>query len=218
VVVIAGLYLAREVLIPITLAVLLSFLLAPLANLLRRFRLGRVASVLVAVTLAIGIVIVIGTVIGSQVAGLAGRLPEYTGTIERKVESVRAATIDRVSGLLDQVGSKTSAPAAGPKTDASQGESRSSTEPSKEAGNACRQNAASPIALAERYLSPVLSPLATLGIVIVVSIFILLQREDLRDRMIRLFGSADLHRTTTALDDAARRLSKYFVTQLSSQY
>jgi predicted PurR-regulated permease PerM len=215
VVVVAGLYLGREVLIPITLAVLLSFVLAPLANLLRRFRLGRVPSVLVAVALAIGVVIVIGTVIGSQVASLATRLPEYTGTIEAKIESVRALTIDRVSGLLDQLGSNTSAPGAGPKPNEHQGESGASTAPAKDAGSAGQQNGSSPIALAERYLSPVLSPLATLGIVIVVSIFILLQREDLRDRMIRLFGSADLHRTTIALDDAARRLSKYFVTQLS---
>jgi predicted PurR-regulated permease PerM len=215
VVVVAGLYLGREVLIPITLAVLLSFVLAPLANVLRRVRLGRVPSVLLAVALAIGIVIVIGTVIGSQVASLATRLPEYTGTIERKIESVRAFTIDRVSGLLDQLNSKTSAPSAGSKSDGRQGESNSTTEPSKEAGNAGQQNAFSPISLAERYLSPVLSPLATLGIVIIVSIFILLQREDLRDRMIRLFGSTDLHRTTIALDEAARRLSKYFVTQLS---
>ena len=54
----------------------------------------------------------------------------------------------------------------------------------------------------------------TVGIVFVVAIFILLQREDLRDRLIRLFGATDLHRTTAALDDAARRLSKYFLTQL----
>ena len=215
VVVVAGLYLGREVLIPITLAVLLSFVLAPLANLLRRFRLGRVASVLVAVALAIGIVIVIGTVIGSQVASLATGLPEYTGTIETKIQSVRAVTIDRVSGLLDQLGSKSSAPNAEPKSSGRPGERGSSSGPSKDAGNASQQSEVSPIALAERYVSPVLSPLATLGIVIVVSIFILLQREDLRDRMIRLFGSADLHRTTIALDDAARRLSKYFVTQLS---
>jgi predicted PurR-regulated permease PerM len=215
VVVIAGLYFGREVLIPITLAVLLSFVLAPLANLLRRFRLGRVPSVLVAVALAIGIVLVIGTVIGSQVASLASRLPEYTGTIDAKIQSVRALTIDRVSGLLDQLDSKTSAPGAGPKPNGRQRESGASTLLAKDAGSAGQQNGTSPIALAERYLSPVLSPLATLGIVIVVSIFILLQREDLRDRMIRLFGSADLHRTTIALDDAARRLSKYFVTQLS---
>jgi predicted PurR-regulated permease PerM len=215
VVVVAGLYLGREVLIPITLAVLLSFVLAPLANVLRRVRLGRVPSVLLAVALAIGIVMVIGTVIGSQVASLATRLPEYTGTIERKIESVRAFTIDRVSGLLEQLGSKTSGPSAEPRSGGHSGERGSSTEPSKDAGNAGQQNAFSPITLAERYLSPVLSPLATLGIVIVVSIFILLQREDLRDRMIRLFGSADLHRTTIALDEAARRMSKYFVTQLS---
>jgi hypothetical protein len=116
---------------------------------------------------------------------------------------------------LEQLGSKSSAPSAGPKSNGRPPERGSSTEPSKDTGNAGQQNAVSPIALAERYLSPVLSPLATLGIVIVVSIFILLQREDLRDRMIRLFGSADLHRTTIALDEAARRLSKYFVTRLS---
>jgi predicted PurR-regulated permease PerM len=212
VVVIAGLYLGREVLIPIILAVLLSFVLAPLANLLRRFRLGRVPSVLLAVALAIGIVIVIGTVIGSQVASLATRLPEYTGTIERKINSVREITVDRVSGLLEQLGSRTGGQSAEPKSNGRPGEHGSSTEQPKDAGNARQQNAFSPITLAERYLSPVLSPLATLGIVIVVSIFILLQREDLRDRMIRLFGSADLHRTTIALDEAARRLSKYFVT------
>ena len=73
----------------------------------------------------------------------------------------------------------------------------------------------SPFALAERYLSPVLSPLATMGIVFVVAIFALLQQEDLRDRLIRLFGATDLHRTTVAMDDAARRLGKYFLTQLA---
>ncbi len=59
-----------------------------------------------------------------------------------------------------------------------------------------------------------LSPLATLGIVFVVAVFALLQREDLRDRLIRLVGSDDLHRTTLAIDDGRRRLSEYFVTQL----
>ncbi len=72
----------------------------------------------------------------------------------------------------------------------------------------------SPLQMVERYISPVLSPLATLGIVIVVAIFALLQREDLRDRLIRLVGSNDLHRTTLAIDDGARRLSRYFLTQL----
>ena len=65
------------------------------------------------------------------------------------------------------------------------------------------------------YLEPVLSPFATLGIVIIITIFALLQREDLRDRLIRLIGSDDIHRTTVAMDDAGRRLGRYFLTQLA---
>ena len=72
-----------------------------------------------------------------------------------------------------------------------------------------------PLEVAQRLLAPVLSPLATMGIVFIVAIFILMQQEDLRDRMIRLFGSGDLHRTTAAMDDAAARLSRYFLTQLA---
>src|SRR5262249_51273377 len=71
------------------------------------------------------------------------------------------------------------------------------------------------VQLAERIISPVLAPLASAAIIFVVAIFILLQREDLRDRLIRLFGSNDLHRTTVAMNDAARRLSNYFLTQLA---
>jgi AI-2E family transporter len=72
-----------------------------------------------------------------------------------------------------------------------------------------------PLEVAERVLTPVLSPLATMGIVFIVAVFILMQKEDLRDRLIRLFGSGDLHRTTAAMDDAAARLSRYFLTQLA---
>lgn len=77
-----------------------------------------------------------------------------------------------------------------------------------------RQPAPSPIEFAERIISPALNPIATAAIIFIVAIFILLQQEDLRDRLIRLFGSRDLHRTTVAMDDAARRLSRYFLTQL----
>jgi predicted PurR-regulated permease PerM len=64
-------------------------------------------------------------------------------------------------------------------------------------------------------LAPVLNPIETTLIVLIVAIFILLQREDLRDRLIRLFGANDLHKTTIALDDAAHRLSRYFLSQLA---
>ena len=70
------------------------------------------------------------------------------------------------------------------------------------------------LALARTILMPVLHPLATAAIIFVVTIFILIQQDDLRDRLIRLFGSRDLHRSTLALDDAARRLSRFYLVQL----
>ena len=77
-----------------------------------------------------------------------------------------------------------------------------------------RQPPPDPVALATRILTPVLHPLAAAAIIFIVAIFILLQQDDLRDRVIRLFGSRDLHRTTLAMDDAARRLSRFFLIQL----
>ena len=215
VVVIAALYLGREVLIPITLAILLSFLLAPIVELLGRAKLDRVPAVLLAVLLALGVITGFGGVIGSQLAQLAGNIPQYSVTIEQKVDTVRAYTIgrlDRFVGSLghqaESLGSSRTPAGAHPLVGSSPASANPQPTPAK---------AATPgdslLALAERYLSTALLPLATVGIVFVVAIFILLQREDLRDRLIRLFGATDLHRTTSALDDAARRLSKYFLTQ-----
>src|SRR5271168_1214166 len=76
-----------------------------------------------------------------------------------------------------------------------------------------RQAAATPLQLIYGVAAPLLQPLTTAGIVVVFVIFFLLQREDLRDRFIRLAGAGDLRRTTAALDDAARRLSRYLLTQ-----
>ena len=205
VVVVAALYFGREVLIPITLAVLLSFILAPAVALLRRVRVPRVPAVLLAVVVALGIIVGFGTVIGSQVAQLAGNIPAYAGTVEKKIESVRSYTVGRVADLAARVGRQApqaQAPAAG-------------APPPAATPAPAAAPTASPLELAQKYLSTVLSPLGTLFVVLVVAIFILLQQEDLRDRLIRLFGASDLHRTTTAIDDAGARLGRYFLTQLA---
>src|ERR1700722_2017674 len=89
VVVVTALYVAREVFIPLTLAVLLSFILAPLVSVLRDWRLGRIPSVICAVLLAFGVIAFINGVIGSQIAQLAGDIPQYTTTIESKISAVR---------------------------------------------------------------------------------------------------------------------------------
>ncbi len=210
VVVVSGLYLAREVLIPITLAVLLSFVLAPLVALLRRIGVPRVPSVLLAVVAALAVVTVLGGVIGMQIAQLASDAPRYAATIEKKVSWVRGYSLEQVSNIERRLGHME--PAAAPQATTPQNEA-ANPAPQKPVPVEVHQPDPSPFEIAENFLGPVVSPLATAGIVFVVAVFILMQREDLRDRLIRLFGSSDLHRTTAALDDAAGRLSTYFLAQ-----
>lgn len=212
VVVIAALYLARDVLVPIMLAVLLSFLLTPLANLLRRLRIGRVPSVIVAVTIALGIIVALGTVMGSQIASLAGDVPRYMTSIQGKVSKLGDSTVGRlprIIGRLERQIRGAAGPAAAAPAPEVQGRGTRAPIPVE-----VHEPAASPLATLAAVLGPIIKPIETTIIVLVVAIFFLLQREDLRDRMIRLFGSTDLHKTTLAMDDAAARLSRYFITQL----
>ncbi|CAB3771360.1 AI-2E family transporter [Paraburkholderia solisilvae] len=214
VVVVCGLYFGREVLMPITLAVLLSFLLAPLVGVLRRLHFGQLPSIFVAVVVALVTLLAISTLIGAQVAQLAGSLPQYQAAIELKIESVQEKTVGRADALLSRAASALARVTP------------DHPNPPHEAGRAPKPSAAapmpvevhepmpSPLQLAQKVFSPVVGPLETMFIVMVVTIFILMQREDLRDRLIRLFGARDLHRTTTAINDAASRLSRYFVAQL----
>ena len=218
VVVVASLYVAREVLIPITLAVLMGFLLAPLVNLLNAIRLGRVPSVIIAVVLGLGLILALAGLIGTQVAQLADQVPTYQFTIEQKINAVRNFTIGRLSDFVSNLGERVGLPntAKPPPAPQHQHPSAATTTPPPPPPVPVQVQQAPPsaMALAQSVLVPVVSPLATTVIVFVVTIFILLQREDLRDRLIRLFGSGDLHRTTGAMDDAARRLSRYFLAQL----
>jgi predicted PurR-regulated permease PerM len=214
VVIVAGLYLAREVIIPITLAVLLAFVLAPVVKLLRRLGLWRVPSVLLAALLAVAVVLGIAGLIGTQLADTAEQVPRYETTIRSKVEAVRKATFEKASGLVSRW-TRQLEPAqpdqgkpASPNSDAAQTKSVPEQKPLPVE---VHQPELSPLELAESILTPVVSPLATLAATFVVAIFILLQREDLRDRLISLFGSRDLHRTTLAMDDAAERLSDYLL-------
>jgi predicted PurR-regulated permease PerM len=211
------LYFGREVLVPVTLALLLAFVLAPLVDLLRRLGFGKVPSVLFGVFVALSIVTALGGVIGSQIAELATDIPKYAATVATKIGRIKGYTVDRLAHFADRIGARTSSSA--PSTGLSAPGTQSGNAPAQAAPAMSTFSSApttsSPLSLAEKYLTPILSPLATLAIVFVVAVFALLQREDLRDRLIRLFGSDDLHRTTLAIDDGGRRLSRYFVTQLS---
>ncbi len=214
VVIVFALYFGKDVLLPVTLAVLLSFALSPLVTLLRRIHIPRAIAVVFSVAVAIAIIVGVGALVATQFIEIAGDLPRYESTIEEKVDGLRNATVGRISEFTSQLQTALRRP-----------QPQTSSAPSTHTGPAAtpepapvpveiRQPPLDPLALASRVLVPVVHPLATLAIVFVVAVFILIQRDDLRERIIRLFGTRDLHRTTLAMDDAARRLSRYFLVQL----
>lgn len=214
VVTVAALYLARDVLVPIMLAVLLSFILAPVVSLLHRLRLPRAPSVVVAVLIALGLFGLIAGVIGTQVASLAADAPRYAVTIQQKVRAIRSTMIGQLPATLGSLGRQFERASGGLATPvpAATGPRRTAPPPLPVE---VRAAPLTPLALIGAVLAPIVGPLETTAIVVIVAIFILLQREDLRDRLIRIFGATDLHRTTTAMDDAAARLSRYFLTQVA---
>ncbi len=216
VVVVCGLYFGRAVLIPITLSVLLSFLLAPLVTTLRRLHLGQLFSIFVAVLATLLALLGIGGLIGAQIVQLAADLPQYQEAIEEKVETVQEKTVRRADGLMSRAATALQrvTPTTPPPPPQPRGRAARNA-PQQPTPVEVHNPAPTPMQLAQRAISPIIEPIETGFIVLVVTIFILLQREDLRDRLISVFGSDDLHRTTTAINDAAERLSRYFVAQLA---
>jgi predicted PurR-regulated permease PerM len=212
--VLVALYVGREVLLPIVIAVLLAFVLAPFVDLLRRLRLGRVPAVIIATLVALGVIVAVGVAIGAQVAQLATDLPRYQVTIREKLSALKGGTFTRASEMVKDIGREIGKAAEEAQQAPKPAEAARPDEP-KPMPVEIRQVEPTPLELVQRLLLPILHPLAVTGIIFVILVFILLQREDLRDRMIRLFGARDLHRTTIAMDDAARRLSRYYLTQLA---
>jgi predicted PurR-regulated permease PerM len=211
--VIAALYFGQEVLIPITLAVMLSFVLSPVVNFLQRLRLWRAPAVIVTVLAALGVLGLVGTLIGSQAASLTANAPQYARTIEAKVQGVQGFAVARMASLTKELGGKHAAASSG--AAAQQVGATTETGQRRPVPVQVVQESTSPFTIAKTVVEPILGPLETTIIVLIVAIFVLMQKEDLRDRFIRVFGSSDLHRTTRAMDDAGQRLSKYFLSQLA---
>ena len=215
VVVVAGLYLGRSVLIPITLAILLSFLLAPLVEVLDRIRVPNALAALLAVVLALAVIVGIGGLIGSQVADLVGQVPQYASTIETKVATIQHFISAHFDAFLNYIAHPFGeAPARHAAAGVASSQAPASTGP-QPIPVEVHEPPTGALTIAQKIVAPLIDPLASLAIVFIISTFILAQREDLRDRVIRLFGASDLHRTTVAMDETARRLSRYFLAQLA---
>ncbi len=237
-VIIAALYLASDVLIPLALSVMLMFLLSPLVSRLERARIPRAPSVLIVVFTAFALLGVLGFVVADQVWELANNIDQYRGNITSKLEVLRPRGGlfekmmrfgENVQRDLEKPTTQSTQPAdvaarhVGSKT----GDALTITEESKgsvpnPSTQPTKQNPV-PVAVVEPTPSPIqrlssivglaLSPLGTAGLVIIFTLFMLLQREDLRDRLIRLVGHGQLNLTTQALDDATERISRYLLMQ-----
>ncbi len=226
--IIATLYFGQAVLIPLAVASLLSFALAPPVRWMRRHGVGRFAAVAVVVAAAFSFIAGFWTLVGFQLVNLAQDLPRYQTNLEAKIESfkeyrVGGGVFDSTTEMFRQLRQRLGAaedigeggPAVPPVLDArsKQAQPGQPSEPEPMPVE-IRQPPAEPLETLVEVAGPLLEPLATGGIVIVFVVLMMIYREDLRNRVIRLAGSSDLHRTTEALDDAAQRVGRYLLMQL----
>jgi predicted PurR-regulated permease PerM len=209
------LYLGRDVFVPFALAILLSFVLAPAVRILQQAGMPRGAAALIAVLIAVAGVGGLGAVVGQQVAQLATDVPKYEATIKHKITSIRtfvsgtgdfANAVETLKGLAQDGLAAAPAPPGQPQARGGRGRPMPVEVVSDGSGS---------FGDLMTVAAPLLHPLATFGVIVVFAVFVLIQREDLRNRLIRLAGTDDLLKTTAAIDDAAHRLSRLFLMQLA---
>jgi predicted PurR-regulated permease PerM len=201
VLVIVVLYWAQAVLVPIALAILLTFVLTPPVSWLERW-IGRVPAVLVTVSLVFTVLGLAGWGLARQMDHLAQDLPRYRVNILAKIADVRGAgqggSVQKLQETIDDI-----------KTDLGKSEAPR--------GPAARRVVIATEQLAGystfEWLGPVIGPLGTAGLVLAMVIFMLLERRDLRDRLIGLFGHGRLTITTRAFDEAGTRVSRQLLMQ-----
>jgi predicted PurR-regulated permease PerM len=191
------LYLAQEVLIPLALAILFSFLLAPAVRRLEQWKLGRVPSTLIVALLGFGVVFGVAGVAATQAVSLAGKLPEYRHNIVEKIHKIRHpkkdSNIGKAAEAIKDI-EKEAAPERPP-------------VPVKESPG-------TPLEAFAQLVAPVATPLAMMLAVIVFTILFLLNRENMRERVIALLGPARIHIMTKAMAEASFRVSQYLMTQV----
>ena len=212
VVVIAGLYLGRRILIPLALAMVFAFLLTPLVALVERSRIGRVPSVLTVLLLSFAILVLVGWGVTNQLVEIIARLPDYQENIHNKIEAIRAPGVgnfSKATATVNDIGKELSSTAETAATKNVAGNNKNKAPISVQVATPPR-NASEYV---RDYLGPLSEILETAGIVATFTLFILIKREDLRNRLFRLVGDEQLNTMTQALDEASQRLGRYLLMQ-----
>jgi len=193
---VAALYFARDVLIPVAVAVLLSFLLAPTARLLERLGLGRGIATLLVTVFAFSVIGAVGWVVTNQAVSLAAKLPEYRVNITKKIRSLKGSPHGELGKAAEAVKElhKQAAPSTPPL--------------------AVTETPASPLKQLTELVAPFAKPVGTVLAVIVFTILLLYSRENMRDRLVALMGARHINVTTQALGEVSGRVSRYLMMQL----
>jgi len=216
--IVTALYVGRDVFVPVALAILFSFVLAPLVKVLQRLKFPRSLAVVTVVVVAFAGVSALAMMMATQATQLASDLPQYQNTIREKITSLRGSgpaggVLSRAADVLQELGKELDKPPEQAVPEAF-GAPKAPPDP-RPIPVEVHQPDPGALQTLRAFLVPLIHPLATTGIVLIFVIFILLQREDLRNRFIRLTGTYDLQKTTAAFNDAAKRLSRLFLTQLA---
>lgn len=208
--------LGRDIFVPIALAVLLSFVLAPGVRALQRIAVKQSLAVIIVVLLAFGAITGLAVAVGSQIAGLGADLPRYQETIRSKISNIGgkvapSGTFTRAMEALDEIGTELQNLSRSRSPVATNGDKIADPKPMP----VVVQESGGFLGTLNLVVSPLLHPLATAALVVLLVLFVLAAREDLRNRLVRLLGTDDIQRTTEVIDEAARRLSRLFLAQLA---
>jgi len=211
----AALYLGRGIAIPVAIAILISFSLGPPVSWLHRRHFGRIPAILAVVLPVLFAVSAVAYVVTTEVGRLAGNIPAYRTNIETKINNVAnalpsRAALDRGTAFLRGLRNAQHAPQRSfhghetlPQTGAAD----------KPIAVEIQNPDMTPIDLVRAIVGPLVEPISDTALVLLFVIFFLAEKETLRDRIIRLAGVKDLHRTTRAMDEAGTRVSRYLLLQ-----
>ena len=215
VVAIVTLYFARIVLIPFALALLFTFILTPVVKLLERIHFGRIPSAILVVLLSVGACGAVGWTVAKQFSQVVDQLPDYKANIRTKLTSLHWSShhaLDNASQTMTEIGKDLAAAPTVQRSGDSTLTHPTLMRPTPEPKPIPVEVVKSP-ALPLESMQNVLGLLASVLIVLVFTIFMLIRREDLRNRLISLAGDGNLHLVTQTLDDASARVSRYLLLQ-----
>ena len=199
---IAILYLARELLSPLAFALLLAFLLSPIVKRLEGWHVPRSLAASLVLLVACAALAVVGWVVATQMIEIVARLRDDTSNIQRKIQSLqgRSNGLGDFVATLQSLGEQINAP------------KREGTQSPMKVEVVTERNMLQTV---REYSGSVLGPLGTTGLILIFTLFMLIDRENLRNRLLRLMGEQKLQATTKAMDDAGQRVSRYVLLQFA---